>query len=100
MNTAWRVEYTRILTLVASILLIGTASGYWVVAVLLPSTVYIGWTLVQIRRFEHWFRHGANTEYAPNANGIWQVIVQHIHRVQKRNKQQKQCADQSQAIWF
>lgn len=89
MNSAWTTEYTRILFLVAAIILIGTITGYWVLAVLFPCSLYIGWTLFQIRAFEQWIRRGAKVEYAPNANGIWELIVQHIHRAQKRDISQK-----------
>lgn len=89
MNNAWTTEYTRILFLVASIFGIGLLSGYWVIAVLVPCSIYIGWTLVQIRSFEHWIRDGAKAENAPNANGIWELIVQHIYRSQKRDTQHK-----------
>ena len=59
MKSAWTTEYTRIFMLVASGLLIGFVTGYWVIAVLVPCSVYIGWTLVQIRTFERWIRLGA-----------------------------------------
>ncbi|MCJ8268288.1 MAG: phosphate regulon sensor histidine kinase PhoR [Psychrosphaera sp.] len=89
MNNAWTQEYTRILLLIAAGLLIGLMTGYWVVAVLLPCSAYIGWTLVQLRAFERWIRRGAKAESAPNANGIWALIVQHVYRSQKRDTQHK-----------
>lgn len=89
MNNAWTTEYTRIFILIAAGLLIGLVSGVWVAAVLVPCSIYIGWTLVQIRAFERWIRRGAKVESAPNANGIWELIVQNIHRGQKRDAQHK-----------
>lgn len=89
MNNAWTTEYTRIFILVAAGLLIGLVSGVWVAAVLVPCSIYIGWTLFQIRAFERWIRMGAKVDNAPNANGIWELIVQHIHRGQKRDAQHK-----------
>lgn len=89
MNNAWTTEYSRIFFLVAFGLLIGFVSGIWVIAVLVPCSIYIGWTLIQIRAFERWIRLGAKVENAPNANGIWELIVQHIHRGQRRDTQHK-----------
>ena len=89
MNNAWTQEFTRILLLIAGGLLTGVMTGYWVVAVLLPCLVYIGWTLVQLRAFERWIRRGAKADSAPNANGIWALIVQHVYRSQKRDTQHK-----------
>ena len=89
MNNAWTTEYSRIFILVICGLIIGLLTGYWVAAVLLPCSIYIGWTLVQIRAFERWIRLGAKAENAPNANGIWALIVQHIYRSQKRDMQRK-----------
>ncbi len=89
MKNAWTTEYSRILVLVASGLIIGLVSDVWVAAVLVPCSIYIGWTLFQIRAFERWIRMGAKVDNAPNANGIWELIVQHIHRGQKRDSQHK-----------
>ena len=89
MNNAWTVEFSRILIVVVAVLLLGISSGYWTLAVLLPTGVYIGWTLVQIRAFEHWIRLGAKTKIAPDSSGIWQLIVQHIYRIQKKDKERK-----------
>lgn len=89
MNNAWTQEFTRILLLIAGGLLIGLMTGYWVIAVLFPCLVYIGWTLMQLRAFERWIRRGAKADSAPNANGIWALIVQHVYRSQKRDTQHK-----------
>lgn len=88
-RTAWRTEYKRIFWLVVAMLVIGCLTGYWVLAVLLPCSIYIGWILFQIRIFEHWIRRGTKLKHAPNTNGIWQLIVQHINRSQKRDAQHK-----------
>ena len=90
MKNAWTDEYTRIIILAAFGLFIGGTTGYWVLAVLIPSVLYIGWTLIQIRAFERWIRQGIKTDMAPNANGIWELIVQHLYRSQKRDVMQKE----------
>ncbi|WP_196138863.1 phosphate regulon sensor histidine kinase PhoR [Aliikangiella sp. G2MR2-5] len=89
MNNAWTVEFSRILVVVTASILIGLSTGYWTLGFLIPSTIYIGWTLVQIRGFERWIRLGAKTNLAPDSSGIWQLIVQHIHRIQKKDKERK-----------
>jgi len=89
-NNAWTLEFSRILVVVIAALLFGLVSGAWLWAILLPASIYIGWTLFQIRAFEQWIRTGAKTATAPDSNGIWQLIVQHIHRTQKKNKTHKQ----------
>lgn len=89
MNNAWTVEFSRILAVILSTLLFGFTTGLWVVAILLPVSVYILWTLFQIRAFERWIRLGTKTNMAPDASGIWALIVQHIYRTQKKNKESK-----------
>ena len=89
MNNAWTVEFSRILAVLVSAILFGLSTGYWLVALLLPTGIYIVWTLIQIRTFERWIRLGAKTNIAPDSSGIWQLIVQHIHRTQKRDKERK-----------
>lgn len=89
MNNAWKVEFTRILVLIALVIIIGLISDAWLWAILLAGATYISWTLVQIRAFERWIRLGAKTHLAPDASGIWQLIVQHIHRTQKKNTHHK-----------
>jgi len=89
MNNAWTVEFSRILVVVVTVLVFGLATGYWILAVLLPTAVYLGWTLVQIRSFERWIRLGAKTKLAPDSSGIWQLIVQHIYRIQKKDTERK-----------
>lgn len=89
MNNAWTVEFSRILAVVVTVLLFGLSTGYWTLAILIPSALYLGWTLVQIRAFERWIRLGAKTKLAPDSSGIWQLIVQHIYRIQKKDKERK-----------
>ena len=89
MKNAWTIEYTRIFLLVLAALIIGLTTKQWIFAILLPCAVYIGWTIFQLRAFERWIRLGAKVSEAPNANGIWQLIVQHIYRAQKKTTQQK-----------
>ncbi len=89
MKSAWTVEFSRIIILLISTIIFGLVSDAWVLTILTSGVIYICWTLVQIRALERWIRLGAKTNLAPDSSGIWQLIVQHIHRTQKKNKQQK-----------
>jgi len=89
MKTAWSVEFTRILITLLSTILFGLVSEQWTLSVVIHSSLYIGWNVYQLRTFERWIRNGAPASSAPNASGIWELIVQHIHRTQKANKDRK-----------
>ncbi len=89
MNTAWSIEFSRILVTLVSTLLFGFVSDYWVLSVVLHSAIYIGWNVYQLRIFERWIRKGAPASSAPDSSGVWELIVQHIYRTQKSNKDRK-----------
>jgi len=89
MNSAWSIEFSRIVMVVVSTLLFGLVSGYWLLSVVVNGGLYVGWNAYQLRRFERWIRAGAPTASAPDASGVWELIVQHIYRTQKANKDRK-----------
>jgi len=89
MNSAWSIEFSRIVLVVVSTLLFGLVSGYWLLSVTVNGGLYVGWNAYQLRRFERWIRAGAQTPSAPDASGVWELIVQHIYRTQKANKDRK-----------
>ncbi|MDH5628642.1 MAG: phosphate regulon sensor histidine kinase PhoR [Gammaproteobacteria bacterium] len=89
MKTVWGLELSRILGVIASVVLIGLLTKNWMVALIFPLSLYIGWTLRQLWLLERWIRLGAKPDHAPNASGIWQLMVQHINRTQKKNKERK-----------
>ena len=90
MKSAWSLEFSRILLLLISTILFGLVTDAWLFSVILHSSLYIGWNLFQLRTFELWIRKGAPKKNAPDATGVWQLIVQHIYRSQKSNKDRKQ----------
>lgn len=90
MNNAWSIELSRIFALIAATLVLGFVSGFWMFSILFHFGLYLGWTLIQLRRFERWIRNGAHSKNAPDTSGIWALIVQHIYRTQKKNKDRKQ----------
>ena len=89
MNTAWSIEFSRILVTLISTILFGFVSSYWILSVILHSALYIGWNVYQLRIFERWIRKGAPASSAPDSSGVWELIVQHIYRTQKSNKDRK-----------
>ena len=90
MNNAWTTEFTRVFLLMASTLVIGFSSGYWLFPIVAHFLLYIIWIMVQLRSFERWIRNCARSADAPSTNGIWGLIGQHIYRTQKKNSEQKQ----------
>ncbi|MBV1910258.1 MAG: phosphate regulon sensor histidine kinase PhoR [Kangiellaceae bacterium] len=89
MNSAWSVEFLRILVAFVSTVLFGTVSELWTLSVVIHSTLYISWNAFQLRAFERWIRNGAPSASAPDVSGVWELIVQHIYRTQKSNKDRK-----------
>jgi len=87
MKHAWSLEFSRIAIAIIFALLFGFASKAWFIAILIPSAIYIGWLLMQLRDFERWLSQGAQTGLAPNTSGIIEIMVQHIYRAQKQHEQ-------------
>jgi len=90
MNNVWSIEISRIFFAILSTLILGFISEFWLFSVVVHFVLYIGWILIQLRSFERWIRNGAHSKNAPDTSGIWAVIVQHIYRIQKKNKDRKQ----------
>ncbi len=90
MNSAWSTELTRIILIMVSAVAIGFSSGYWLFPIVAHFLIYVIWTTNQLRSFERWIGNGAHSSDAPDANGIWGLIGQHIYRTQKKNKEQKE----------
>ncbi len=82
MNNAITYEYWRLLLMPVSIAVIGLLTDNWIVAILLPSVVYITWNFYQLYALERWLRKGAVKKKAPDSSGAWGEIVQHIYRRQ------------------
>lgn len=89
MSNAWSVERWRIALTLLAIPILGFSFSNWVVAVALPLSGYIAWNLYQFYKLEKWLRTGAFKGKAPDANGVWALIVQQIYRQQRKEKQRK-----------
>ena len=90
MNNAWSTEVSRLFFLLVSIVTFGFISECWLLSVVLHFVLYIAWIMYQLRSFERWIGNGAHSIHAPDTSGIWALIVQHIYRTQKKNKDRKQ----------
>jgi len=89
MNNAWSVEIARIFALLFSTILFGVVSGYWIISVVIHSTIYISWIALQLKQFEQWISHGAQKHFAPDSSGVWQLLIQHIYRSQRSTKDRR-----------
>ena len=89
MNDAWSVERWRIALTLLAIPLVGFSTANWVLAIALPLSLYIAWTIRQTYKLEKWLRTGSFKGKAPDTGGVWALIVQQIYRQQRREKQRK-----------
>ncbi|PCJ46505.1 MAG: phosphate regulon sensor histidine kinase PhoR [Gammaproteobacteria bacterium] len=89
MNSAWSVEYTRLIITLVSTVLFGLVTELWFLSLAIHSVIYIGWHLYQLKAFEQWIKRGAPVKSAPDTSGVWALIVQHFYRSQKSNKDRK-----------
>ena len=87
MKSAWSLEFSRISVVIIFILLFGLVSQAWLIAIIVPTGIYIAWLLIQLHHFEQWLQTGAETGLAPNTSGILEIMVQHIYRAQKQQQQ-------------
>lgn len=94
MNDAWSVERWRLGLTLLAIPLIGFTTSLWTLAFGLPLLLYIAWTIRQAYRIEKWMRTGAFAGKAPDASGVWGLIVQHVYRRQRKEKKRKKKLSQ------
>jgi len=89
MSNPWFVESWRIGAVFIALLVIGGLTGNWLLATLLPLTIYISWLIYQLYCLERWLSSGLKSGEAPDTNGVWGLIIQHIYRQKKREKKHK-----------
>jgi len=90
MKNAWSIELLRIFAAVASSIILGFISGYWLFSVVFHFAIYIGWMLIQLRSLERWIRNGAQSKNAPDTSGMWSLVIQHFYRSQRKSQERKQ----------
>lgn len=86
MSHSWAIERRRIIALIAAIIILGLLSGYWIISIILPSTIYIGWQLRQFYKLEQWLLAGFKPRKAPDSSGVWESIISQILKIRKRDK--------------
>ena len=93
MNHSWTIERRRIFVLIAAIIILGLLSGYWIISIILPTIIYIGWQLRQFYHLEQWLLTGFKPRKAPDNSGVWESIISQILKIRKKDKQlQKRLA--------
>ena len=94
MNNAWTTEFTRLSLVLFFTAIIEILFSPWLIATLIPITLYIAWLLLQLHHFEQWLSRGADISFAPNTSGIFEIMTQHIYRAQKQQQKEKQSFKQ------
>ncbi|EDN69345.1 histidine protein kinase PhoR [Beggiatoa sp. PS] len=83
------VESQRIGAVFIGLFAIWGLTGNWILATLLPLVLYLSWHIYQLYCLERWLRSGLKSDEAPDSNGIWGLIIQHIHHQKQRQKKHK-----------
>ncbi len=89
MNSAWRVERWRLVAMLTAILILGSLSGQWIIAIALPAAVYIAWQLRQAYQLEKWLHRGYKPGKVPDSSGVWESIISEILRIRKQDRKYK-----------
>ncbi|MEX1082124.1 MAG: phosphate regulon sensor protein PhoR, partial [Halofilum sp. (in: g-proteobacteria)] len=89
MTTVWKIEFGRLAGVVAAALLSAMLTGFWALSFLAGLTLYIIWHLRQMRRLERWLSSGGSLSTAPDAGGVWEQLVNQVHRLNQRNRRRK-----------
>ncbi|PRB82715.1 phosphate regulon sensor histidine kinase PhoR [Pseudomonas sp. MYb185] len=86
MEVNWfRVIIGRLFWLLLACLLAGLALGQPAWALVIGLSGYLGWTLYQMQRFQHWL-HNRPGDPPPETTGMWGEIFDGIYHMQRRDK--------------
>ncbi|HPY41249.1 MAG TPA: phosphate regulon sensor protein PhoR, partial [Thiolinea sp.] len=85
----WQVEIRRLIAAVVLALIVGYATGYWLLSFLLVSSSYIAWILFKLRQLQKWLVAGQPPESMPDSDGAWEQITYLIHRSKQKSKSRK-----------
>ncbi|EAR21205.1 two-component sensor PhoR [Nitrococcus mobilis Nb-231] len=69
--------------------LIGLASGYVTLALLLALVLFLGVQIRSLVRFERWLRQGRQLR-PPRSEGLWATLFEHFYRLQRRHRERRQ----------
>ncbi|MBN1379548.1 MAG: phosphate regulon sensor histidine kinase PhoR [Gammaproteobacteria bacterium] len=85
----WSGEKQRFISVIMVGLIIGWATGYWFISVLIVVLGYLVWHLLQLKHLVDWLRRGANPNRVPDLTGAWEPVIHYIYRIQRRNRRRK-----------
>lgn len=85
----WQVEIRRLIAAVILGLIIGYATGYWLLCFLFVSVSYIAWILFKLRQLQTWLVQGQPPESMPDSDGAWEQITYLVHRSKQKSKSRK-----------
>ncbi|CAD5106256.1 phosphate regulon sensor histidine kinase PhoR [Zestomonas carbonaria] len=87
MNQDWRgVVIRRLLLVVAGCLLLGLITGEYGWALAAGLGAYLGWTLWQLLRLQHWLKNHQPDEPPPHSYGLWGEVFDSIYHLQRRDQ--------------
>jgi len=89
MSNPWYIESWRIGAVLIALLAIWGITGNWLLATLLPLIIYLSWHIYQLYCLERWLRSGLKTDEAPDTNGVWGLIIQHLYHQKQLQKKHK-----------
>lgn len=91
MKNFWRNEIDRLLLVAVAIVIIGLLSKLWIVAILIPLAVYIGFNIYQQHQLNQWVQGGMLTAEAPEGGGgVWSTLILHLHRREVADRKREQ----------
>ena len=85
----WQVEIRRLIAVIILGLIVGYATGYWLLSFLFVSVAYIAWILFKLRQLQNWLVQGQPPESMPDSDGAWEQITYLIHRSKQKSKSRK-----------
>lgn len=88
MNRGFAAEIRRVVIFTVLCMVFGLMNGHLTWTLIAGGAVYMGWTMWQIYRLDMWLQR-SRKQQPPDASGIWGVIFDRIHRLQKRQQREK-----------
>jgi two-component system, OmpR family, phosphate regulon sensor histidine kinase PhoR len=83
------VEIRRLIAVIILGLIVGYATGYWLLSFLFVSVAYIAWILFKLRQLQNWLVQGQPPESMPDSDGAWEQITYLVHRSKQKSKSRK-----------
>ncbi|MES2820170.1 MAG: phosphate regulon sensor histidine kinase PhoR [Pseudomonadota bacterium] len=95
MNQNWRGTVLRhLLLLLTGALALGLISGYYGWSLAFGLALYLGWTLHQLLRLQHWLQR-PEEEAPPESHGLWGEVFDTLYLQQRRDRRAR---DRLQAV--